>query len=586
MSNIVLLGASNSRIPGGLGAGLNQDNINFTNLSLGATSSLHKLYSLKREENQEMLKKADLIIIEVNIMDIHMCYELDLKMTLTNIINLYDELAVFPKRILILLLFDYRSHKRKASIVNKFHKYKAKEYGYNVIDINNIVNKFNLNDFFMKPDCYHMLTSIMYQLGKNIASNISCFHFPYKNKQYNHQFEIITPDELEIINGDRKRSTIRYFDIEKIIKIIQGDLYKIPNKYNGFKLIGMHTFNNTKSKIIPRDISLNASCNYSSLLFSNSRLKLIKSAFGYNIFLDIRKRFIIDSNTTISFNDNFEHSEISHAVFKFNNHINTLDYVNLVSLFVVKEDSNAIKNINYDWLYQREINIDEKYNFDHLIPDLLLVKESIEEYCIKMDPRKLAPLQNQIKEKDNIISTLNQEKQKLIIDNKSLQSEKTNLQNKLDSIPIKKQNLEIKNLEQDLVIKKLESKKLAKSLGIKMSIINPKITFIQANSAKSRIQNHLSYKLGRALITNSKSILGYIRMPYVLSYIKDKHKFEQKAYEEKIKENPNLALPPLETYPDYNEALKEKRCFTYKLGLALIEANKKWYGGGVYQIVV
>ncbi|HEB9325464.1 TPA: hypothetical protein RZK34_001534 [Campylobacter jejuni] len=57
MSNIVLLGANNSRMPGGLEAGLNQDNINFTNLSLGGTSSLHKLYSLKREENQELLKK-------------------------------------------------------------------------------------------------------------------------------------------------------------------------------------------------------------------------------------------------------------------------------------------------------------------------------------------------------------------------------------------------------------------------------------------------------------------------------------------------------------------------------------------------
>ncbi|EOC4443843.1 TPA: hypothetical protein ACW5AV_001164 [Campylobacter jejuni] len=63
--------------------------------------------------------------------------------------------------------------------------------------------------------------------------------------------------------------------------------------------------------------------------------------------------------------------------------------------------------------------------------------------------------------------------------------------------------------------------------------------------------------------------------------IKNKHKFEQKAYEEKIKENPNLALPPLETYPDYNEALKEKECFTYKLGEALMQANKNWYGGGI-----
>ncbi|EOH8386150.1 hypothetical protein ACM1C2_001605 [Campylobacter jejuni] len=183
---------------------------------------------------------------------------------------------------------------------------------------------------------------------------------------------------------------------------------------------------------------------------------------------------------------------------------------------------------------------------------------------------------NAIQKKDNQISILTQEKQDL----------QNKFQNELNSLPVKKQHLELANLEQDLIIKKLESKKLAKSLRLKMSIINPKITFIQVNSAKSRIHNHLSYKLGQALIENSKSILGYIRIPFVLSYIKDKHKFEQKAYEEKIKENPNLALPPLETYPDYNEALKEKECFTYKLGEALMQANKNWYGGGVYQIYI
>lgn len=158
----------------------------------------------------------------------------------------------------------------------------------------------------------------------------------------------------------------------------------------------------------------------------------------------------------VKFNLKEKYSELSWEVNYIDNHINTLDYVNLVSLFVVKEDSNAIKNINYDWLYQRENNIDEKYNFDHLIPDLLLVKESIEEYCIKMDPIKLASLQNQIN-------------------------------------------------------------------TLKIQLSNT-----QANSAKARIQNQLSYKLGQAMIENSKSILGFIRMPYVLSYIKDKYKLQQK----------------------------------------------------------
>ncbi|EMH3047292.1 sugar transferase, partial [Campylobacter jejuni] len=137
---------------------------------------------------------------------------------------------------------------------------------------------------------------------------------------------------------------------------------------------------------------------------------------------------------------------------------------------------------------------------------------------------------------------------------------------------------------QDLIIKKLESKKLAKSLGIKMDIINPKVTFIQANSAKARIQNQLSYKLGQAMIENSKSILGYIRMPYVLSYIKDKYKQEQKIYQEKNKKDPSLKLPPLESYSDYKEALKFKEHLSYKLGEALIKASRNWYKGGYLKL--
>ncbi|EAK9986087.1 sulfotransferase family protein [Campylobacter jejuni] len=103
--------------------------------------------------------------------------------------------------------------------------------------------------------------------------------------------------------------------------------------------------------------------------------------------------------------------------------------------------------------------------------------------------------------------------------------------------------------------------------------------------AKTRIQNQLSYKLGQALIINSKSVLGYLSLPFIILSIIISHKQEQKAYKFKIKNNPNLALPPLETYPDYNEALKEKECFTYKLGEAFIRASKNWYGGGYIKFI-
>ncbi|MGQ2744728.1 hypothetical protein ACT6DG_00665 [Campylobacter coli] len=117
--------------------------------------------------------------------------------------------------------------------------------------------------------------------------------------------------------------------------------------------------------------------------------------------------------------------------------------------------------------------------------------------------------------------------------------------------------------------------------SVQLNQLQSKLSFqTKYGTAKQRIQNQLSYKLGQAMITNSKSLLGYIRMPFVLSYIKDKHKQEQKNYQEKIKKDPSLKLPPLENYPDYKEALKEKECLTYKLGEALIKANKTWYKGG------
>ena len=208
---------------------------------------------------------------------------------------------------------------------------------------------------------------------------------------------------------------------------------------------------------------------------------------------------------------------------------------------------------------------------------------------------------------------------------KELQVNLKTTQDSLSSLPIKKQTLEIKNLESDLKIKELKAKQIEKELEYSYNVLEEldlkkqelikvkqqldsktkELKSIQNNSnhksldsnlqileslnvilldnnshsldskqlyfilqhstAKSRIHNHLSYKLGKAMIENSKSILGYIRMPYVLS-------------------NPNLKLPKLESYKDYKEALKEKECFTYKLGEALMKADKTWYKGGYVKL--
>ncbi len=246
-------------------------------------------------------------------------------------------------------------------------------------------------------------------------------------------------------------------------------------------------------------------------------------------------------------------------------------------------------------------------------------------------------LEQELKMKEEQIQSLNQKIS-------TLELEIAKLTNTLNSLPVTKQNLEIKNIEQDVILKEvqiqeikqglinkqLQTKKLekeieneknaleelrvknqelekknviiisktkqlnqmqdlyntlSKAMKEREAVIGSKLSFcLNYGTAKSRIQNQLSYKLGQAMIVNSKSILGYIRMPFVLSYIKDKHKQEQKIYQEKIKKDPSLKLPPLESYPDYKEALKEKECFTYKLGEALIRANNNWYKGGYIKL--
>ncbi|HEG5396486.1 TPA: hypothetical protein SEZ58_001511 [Campylobacter coli] len=230
----------------------------------------------------------------------------------------------------------------------------------------------------------------------------------------------------------------------------------------------------------------------------------------------------------------------------------------------------------------------ENYELKEMKPEYW---DKIAEFIADIIKTKNQAIQN----KDNQIISTNNEKQKLIDEKSNLQTQINQLQNTLNALPIKKQQLEISNLEQDLINKKLNAKEtnqniLIKELEIKKLEqelnINQAFSYIpKEQSAKQRVHDHLSYKLGQAMIVNSKSFLGYIRMPFVLSYIHDKHKQEQKIYQEKIKKDPFLKLPPLESYPDYKEALKEKECLTYKLGEALIKASNNWYGGGVYQIV-
>ncbi|EPG0650346.1 hypothetical protein ACSWZY_001706, partial [Campylobacter jejuni] len=115
---------------------------------------------------------------------------------------------------------------------------------------------------------------------------------------------------------------------------------------------------------------------------------------------------------------------------------------------------------------------------------------------------------------------------------------------------IKTNNENILGLNQTLEIKNQELRNQTNQIHNLNKTLNFQNNY---GKAKIRIQNQLSYKLGQALIINSKSVLGFLSLPFIILSIVISHKQEQKAYKFKVKKNPNLALPPLETYPDYNE---------------------------------
>ncbi|MCV3387730.1 SGNH/GDSL hydrolase family protein [Campylobacter sp. IFREMER_LSEM_CL2256] len=93
--------------------------------------------------------------------------------------------------------------------------------------------------------------------------------------------------------------------------------------------------------------------------------------------------------------------------------------------------------------------------------------------------------------------------------------------------------------------------------------------FIHQNNklygASLRIKERLSYKLGEAIMKNSKSYLDCLKIPFELRKIKKEHFKNQKNQKN---------LPPLKAYVDYKHAQIAKTHLPYLLGNALLQASR------------
>ncbi|OOX93755.1 hypothetical protein BOO83_08450 [Campylobacter coli] len=107
-------------------------------------------------------------------------------------------------------------------------------------------------------------------------------------------------------------------------------------------------------------------------------------------------------------------------------------------------------------------------------------------------------------------------------------------------------------------------------LGDNLSIFKNKSYSNEKNiGAVARVKCHLSYRLGAEFVRNKNKIY---KIPICAYEVINKYQKERMIWQ-------NCNYPSLETYSDYQDALRIKNQLSYKIGDLLIQSCKKWYKG-------
>lgn len=115
----------------------------------------------------------------------------------------------------------------------------------------------------------------------------------------------------------------------------------------------------------------------------------------------------------------------------------------------------------------------------------------------------------------------------------------------------------------------LENRQLKAGGAVLQPVLNKKTYY----GAADRVKQQLSYRLGATMIAQSRSVVGWLRMPFALNAEFKRFKQDQAA-------RANQKLPPIAQYRDAHEAERVKRHLSYRLGARMI-ANSKTLGGWI-----
>nr|WP_297351270.1 chromosome partitioning protein ParA [uncultured Caldimonas sp.] len=91
------------------------------------------------------------------------------------------------------------------------------------------------------------------------------------------------------------------------------------------------------------------------------------------------------------------------------------------------------------------------------------------------------------------------------------------------------------------------------------------------SGAADRIKRQLSYRLGEVMIRRSRSVGGWVGMPWALAA-------EVRAFHDEVAKRPAGKLPPIHKYRDAHEAERVKQHLSYRLGATLLQHGRSPLG--------
>ncbi|EFR48860.1 M protein repeat protein, partial [Helicobacter canadensis MIT 98-5491] len=481
--NVVCIGNCDLYPTRGFVGGLRESGAKVVSYSESWNAIHSVLYHIERVENQDTFHNSDLIVLGIggqsNNRDWIPLYKI-----------LYKKLWKFNKKIVVCIwLHSYLNE------LEKFHHVQCETYGFNLIDTVRYCKEKGIFDFYAGYyDFRHPFYSFMSGISKRIIREYEKLQYPKQlsNVIDDADFKIVS--FVEFVNEDAIKKVHTYTHYESIYVLQNGQEVKIPSKYEGYTLIGIHTFNGAVYNFVQGKL-------FTTFILKNKSKKALVHTIRYNYVTPINsKYFIIDNETFLErmFDETIEKSQSI-----FNKCAAEDANLGLIALLLIK-DNKCLENHEID--YDENFKLSSKYDFSYLLDFLIECKKFIEDYNKRQDPIKLGPLQTQLQEKDQIIQTKNQEltsktkeltqtknqldsaKIQLNSTKKELDFTKQQLDSKtkeLISLPIKKQTLEIKNLEQDnllkqiqiqeakqdLINKQLHTKQLEKELGYKSNVL-------------------------------------------------------------------------------------------------------------------